>query len=603
MVILGISWGVTSTAALMVDGRIVACVSEERFNRIKNYDGYPARAIEECLRLAGLSARDVDHVAWAGTLGLDPDYFLTHRYCRFSVADFIREQEGYWQPRLYRGEDPRFLDLFPEKIDLDQFPGRDLLKPIRDEKSADRRYEMFLELRDRLPELHLGIPKEKNVFLNHHSCHAAYATNAMARGGGPLLVFTVDGSGDGENATVWVAEGQSTRKLFGTDQFILGRLYRHATLLLGMKMVEHEYKVMGLAPYAKPFHSDGPYQVYAGTMQVQGRDVVFKEKPPDSYFHFKEKLKACRFDGIAGGLQRYLEDQICAWFANWMDHTGIRAVAYSGGVSMNVKANLAVLQRCRPTEFLCPGSGSDESLAIGACYRLAAERGLPTHPLPNLYLGESVDSAEAARAVRKIEPADRYVVQENVASAHLARLLASGKILGRCAGRMEFGARALGNRSVLADARDPRAVRVINDKIKSRDFWMPFAPSILHDRRSDYLVRSDVADYSHMTVGAETTPLARKHLPAALHPADDSARPQLVRPEANPAYHELLSRYQESTGVGGLLNTSLNIHGYPIVRTAEDALDVLAKTDIDGMILADTLVLKKDRNPDPAPAG
>lgn len=593
MVILGIGMGDIGSAAVMVDGEIVASMCEERFNQIKNYDTWPAVAIEECLKQAGVEAKDVDYVAWGGVDDYNPDMFLTHRYCGMSVEDMVREQDEFWYPSIYKGEQPEYLKLFGDRVDLEQFPGPKYLKAIAEEPSYEKRFAMLQDLRMRLPEIQLGITSDKYVHLNHHQCHAAYAYDAVPHDSDRMLVFTMDGFGDGENATVSIIDRDKIEKLYGTAEFTVGRLYRNCTLLLGMKMMEHEFKVMGLAPYSKPYHSDAPYAVYANTLQVDGLDVRFNERPTDSYFYFKDRLKSMRFDGIAGGLQRFLEDRLCDWFNNWMEHTGIRDVGYAGGVAMNVKANMSIMDRCSPNEFIVPGTASDESQAIGACYLLARQKGIATKPLANMFLGTEVTASEGRREADKHAGSGEYDITD-AGDERVAGLLTQGKIIGRCAGRMEFGARALGNRSIMADPRNPGIVRVINDKIKARDFWMPFAPSILDERKEVYIEAHPGANYNYMSLGAETTIAGKEALAAALHPADDTCRPNVVRSDHNPGYHSLISAFERVSGVGGILNTSLNIHGYPIVRTGAEALDVLARTDLDGMVVGETLFMKKE---------
>jgi carbamoyltransferase len=593
MIVLGITVNVGSGAALMVNGRIVAAASEERYNGKKNYEGYPARAIEYVLRAGAVGPSDVDHVAWSDTATMHPDYFLTHRYSTFSVADFIREQEEFWYPRIYGGETPDFLELFRDHIDLHQFPGPKSLAEIAGLPHFDARYAALHRLRARMVEMHLGIPAARTVFLNHHKCHAAYAACAYASAGLPLLVCTIDGSGDGENATVWRRHGNGLEKIAGTDRLVIGRYYRHTTLLLGMRMAEHEFKVMGLAPYARPYHSDLPFQVFRDALSVRDLTIESKESPRDSYFHFKERLKASRFDGIAGGLQRFTEETLVEWIGGWMQKTGLTRVAYSGGVSMNVKANLAILERCAPEALLIPGTGTDDSLAIGACYLFALQHGQAAEPLQNMYLGDDITDADVKAALSKIDR-DRYTICDRTSNAEIARLLAGGKILGRCVGRMEFGARALGNRSLLADPRNHDVVRIINEKIKGRDFWMPFAPTILDRAASRYLSVHPGANYTSMSIAAQSTPEGRTSIPAALHPADFSARPHILERNANPGYYDLIERFGQITGVEALLNTSLNLHGSPIVRTLDDAFHVLRNSAIDGLVAGDSLILRKD---------
>ena len=268
---------------------------------------------------------------------------------------------------------------------------------------------------------------------------------------------------------------------------------------------------------------------------------------------------------------------------------------------MNVKAMMEVAKLDELDEiFVCP-SPSDESLAMGACYVVAHDKCLREgldprqvlHPLKNAYLGPDLDLAETQQLIEELAKGGHYVIRENASPVYIATILAAGKIVGRCAGRSEFGARALGNRSILADPRNIDAVKKINEKIKSRDFWMPFAPSVLEERAADYLINPKHLLAPYMTVAFETTPLAHRDLRAGLHQADLTCRPQLVSRIANPQYHILISEFERLTGVGGLLNTSFNIHGEPIIQSAADALDVLERSGLDALILGEYLIEKK----------
>jgi len=181
----------------------------------------------------------------------------------------------------------------------------------------------------------------------------------------------------------------------------------------------------------------------------------------------------------------------------------------------------------------------------------------------------------------------------------LADLLAGGKVLARCVGRMEFGARALGNRSILCDPSKPENLNLINQKIKFRDFWMPFTPSILQERADDYLINPKKLQASFMTIAFDSTPRARKDIRAAIHPADFTVRPQLVTRKLNPGYYELIKAFESRTGVGALLNTSLNLHGDPIVCNVADAIKTLVESGLDGVILPGVLILRRANNPGP----
>ena len=598
MKILGLSLGELSTAALLIDGTIVACVSEERFSRAKNDESYPRRSIEHCLEAGGIEGHDLDAVA-IGSIKADLWHRLTHYYSRFSIADFTREQHAYWYPTLYGGKRIPWNELYRDRWDLEQYPGRwsELIATLDDSyylSAADeeRVNDFIAETISR----HIGVPKDRVTFVDHHTCHAAYGYYASPLREGRTLVVTLDAFGDGLSATASVAEGGEVRRVkeVGHREFQLARMYRYATLLLGMKPNEHEYKVMGLAPYAKPQLYERPLAVYRGTMYVDGLDFRYHERPTDMYFWFRDRLEGCRFDGIAGGLQRYVEEIVPQWVRNALRETGTDSVVLSGGVAMNVKMmrELAALPEVR--DLFVPPSGSDESLAMGVCYHVCRSRfGLTPEPLRDAYLGPAIRPEEVREVVERARAGGSpYAVRERVGADEVAARLARSRVVARAAGRMEFGARALGNRSILADPRDPRTVHSLNAKIKNRDFWMPFAPVILADRAADYLVNPKGLRAPFMTVAFDTTARGAADLVAATHAADRTARPQVLEERTNPGYARVLRAFEASTGIGGLLNTSFNLHGEPIVASAADAYRVFVMTDIDDLLLEDTLISK-----------
>jgi len=200
---------------------------------------------------------------------------------------------------------------------------------------------------------------------------------------------------------------------------------------------------------------------------------------------------------------------------------------------------------------------------------------------------------ESRKAIDVFVDDPNYIIIDNPDVDMIAGLLVEGKVLGRCVGKMEFGARSLGNRAILTNHSKYENIRIINEKIKFRDFWMPFTPSILAERASDYLINPKDIPAQYMTVAFDSTSLARKDLKAAIHPYDFTVRPQIVTPDVNPEFHALISAFERKTGIGALLNTSLNLHGQPIVCTAKDAVDTLVKSGLDGMIFPGILVLKQ----------
>jgi carbamoyltransferase len=233
---------------------------------------------------------------------------------------------------------------------------------------------------------------------------------------------------------------------------------------------------------------------------------------------------------------------------------------------------------------------------MGVCYHVCRTRfGITPEPLGDAYLGPPIRGAEVRETVDRVRATGKpFTVRDSVRAEEVAERLTRSRVVARAAGRMEFGARALGNRSILADPRDPETVHALNAKIKNRDFWMPFAPAIRAERAADYLVNPKGLRAPYMTVAFDTTRRGAKDLVAATHAADRTARPQIVDERADPRYSAILRAFDAATGVGGVLNTSFNLHGEPIVATAADAYRVFELTDIDDLLLEDTLISKDE---------
>ena len=600
MNILGIIWAHCSTSALMVDGEVVAAASEERFSRIKNDERYPKQAIEAILESAGISPAQLDAVVFAAEDN-DLEYVLTRKYSKFSAEDNIREQRDYWYPRIYQGKDVKYLNVFSDKIDTEQF-GWDWGRVVEFLRNGNRDglKEFSQQVFQNVVSKHLGIPDHKVHFVQHHRAHGHYAYYASPIPKDKVLILTADAWGDGANATVSLAKGGKIELLNTSANFQLARLYRYMTLLLGMKPDEHEYKVMGLAGYANPRYYEAPYQAFKETQYVAGLGFEYNLKPQDLYTYFRERMEGYRFDAIAGALQAYTEDILVQWARNAVAATGAGRVVFAGGVGMNVKAIMNIAKLPEITDlFVCP-SPSDESTAIGAAYvfmhdHLTAEGKDPAKilkPMHHAYLGLGFSSSDTQSAVARFEGDPRFRISGSVDLPYLAECLDQGKLIGRCAGPAEFGARALGNRSILADPRQLSAVKRINQSVKSRDFWMPFAPTILEQRADDYLAERKGLDAPYMTMAFETTPLARRELIAGLHQGDMTCRPQVLRRDQNPSYFALINEFQNLTGVGGVLNTSFNFHGEPIIQSPADACRVFSDSDLDLLIL-ENLVIEK----------
>ncbi len=594
-IILGIHDAHDASAAIMVGGKIMAAAQEERFSRLKGDYGYPTKAIEYCLQEIGIQGSDIDEVVLASH-SWNPVLTKIKRNANFSVSDWVKEQESYWMPTLLEGKQVNYYDLFKDRDDFKYdktYPMDHLMDGYMDKLELDEMANIRIESIAH----YLSVPREKIRTITHEECHAYYSYwGAPDRD--EKLCLTAEGIGDYSNGTVSRMSTKGRVELAATRENHIGHIYQYITLLLGMKPNQHEYKVMGLAPYASDYEIEKAYDVLSKVLKVDGLNVKFDQKPSDLYFHFRDQLNGCRFDGIAGAVQRMTEELLKELVLNGVKETGLTSVIFSGGVAQNIKAmkSLSELERVDSLRVL-PAAG-DTSLPIGACYyaawELVAKEEMQEEdiaPLDHVYLGNEIEELEVNEVCKKALESG-FIVREAVTPHEIARLLGEGLVLGRCAGRMEFGLRSLGNRSILADPRRWDTVAKINDVIKFRDFWMPFTPSILEDRAKDYLVNPKGIPSPYMTHAFDSTPQARMDLSAAMHPADKTLRPQEVTKKSNDAYYEIISAFEKETGVGALLNTSFNLHGEPIVADAKDAYSTFCRSDLDALLINESLIMR-----------
>ncbi len=568
--ILGVHDGHNASAALLRDGRIEMALQEERLTRVKNQGDAPAGAVRAALGRIPEAARGLPAVALNG-------HYMNYRQ---------------WPRETILQDYTRCSSL------------GSCLKQSLKNSGLDRWYQAR-KAAERAGHLDaIGLSRERLTPVEHHRAHAAaayYASPWQNRNGGQaVLVFTCDGSGDRLAATVSVGErGRLTRLAEVSEHDSIGRLYSLVTRWLGMLPLEHEYKVMGLAPYAA--NSPGAAQI------GQGLEALFeftkdglawrrKKNVPSMYAAYRflaARLEGQRFDQVAAGAQRFLEAMLTRWIAGAVRETGIARIACSGGVFMNVKANLAILELPEvESMFVFPSCG-DESNSIGAAYWEAARRGESIEPLGGIYYGEAVTDQEAEQELGAASGAGklRFFWTADI-EKKVACELARGRIVARAKGAAEFGARALGNRSILARADSLAAVRTINQAVKNRDFWMPFAPALLAGRSERYYAKPKPADSPYMMFAFRTRPESRAALAGAEHPADGTTRPQEVRPEHNPDFYRLLEEYEARTGEAAVLNTSFNLHGRPIVYRARDAVDVFVRSGLEYMALGNWWVEK-----------
>ncbi|MBU6150422.1 MAG: hypothetical protein KGR25_03170 [Chloroflexi bacterium] len=581
---LGIYAGHNASAAIIVDGTVAAAASEERFTGAKNYMGYPREAISYCLAAANTRMSDMGTVAIPHLVGSPrlQDAATQKGQSSRRLAALHEAASGlraYLGPHQYRSAALRRLS--------------DVLY-----SGASRTFGRYANAHFRQEVAsNLGISPERVRSYDHHQSHAAaYFASPFNRE--PALVMVLDGEGDNFSASVFIADGGHLQVIARSPRRAsLGMFYAFVTVFLGMKANEHEYKVMGLAPYAKDEDVERVLAKLRGIVYPDSSNpLVFKSKfnTWDTLHFLDDQFQRTRFDHLAGAAQRLVEELVVDWVNEAVARTGIRTVVLAGGVFMNVKVNKLLMESPSIERLWAMPSASDESSPIGAAYLASRELGVrDIAPITNVYWGPSFSSSEVENALKETGAFGRYVVtrHEDI-NAEVARLLAAGGIVARFRGRMEFGARALGNRSILAHPGNPDIIRVINEQVKNRDFWMPFAPSILAEWVDRYVAGTVKTPSPHMMIGFESTALARTHLRAALHPYDLTMRPQMVTREDAPDYHDLLSKFATLTGTGGVLNTSFNIHGKPIVMSPRDALTAFANCGLTVMALEDYLVKK-----------
>ena len=578
MNILGVHYAHNATVCLMQNGRLVFCQSEERFNRIKNCVTFPSLTLEYIYRNL-VSPEEIDHAILfeskdgtyrvlkkGGFKPIDGGYYLN--------PDSLR---GKWNESIYQTTLGR---AFKQKKD-----------ELRHEVRGYRRKMMAWASQE------LRLPPDKVQCVDHHLAHAHSAVPNI-QNWEQALIFTLDASGDGHCATVNLFTNGEMQVLNSTsDKHSLGFYYTQTTCLLGMKGSEHEFKVMGLAPYAKS-------QYYQTILEALRRMIRINEGGDWESSHSSKPLlreldkiyRFQRFDNVAGAIQELTEELTCQWVQYWIRKTGCRNIALAGGVFMNVKACQRIAAMDSIDKIFVVPSAGDETTAVGAAVwaHLKYSRSQPLEPIRDLYLGIEYGDSEIESALKNAGVSSRYdVSQPGNINLTIAKLLAENKIVARCSGRMEFGARALGNRSILANPSDFANLNTINEAIKCRDFWMPFTPSILEEEMPRYIQNHNRIFAPYMCITFDSTQEARRDLKAALHPKDFTVRPQCVIKDWNPDYHEIISEFKKLTGIGGVLNTSFNLHGEPNVCSPADAIYTLDNSGLNYLAMGRYLLSKR----------
>ena len=568
--VLGIHYFIHDAgAALVQNGKVLASINEEKIRNVKHCGGYPTKSIGEVFKIAKLDPSEVDAVAIVGIMG-EKILPLTEMFPNY------RSLFSYFSLLTGHKKGIELLTSYLQRIKK--------IDAIKNELTK------------------LGIPLNEIIFVEHHAAHAAAACYLSPWDlDEEVMVLTLDGQGDGISSTVNIGHKGEIRRVENSETSYYNSLaqsfYSQITAHLGMDWGFDAYKVMGLAPYGKPELSiDRIKQI----IDIDKTNPLKFRNKIDAYMRamqpkLRDLLKNDRFDNIAAATQSWFETLITKWVSNAVEKTGIRKIACAGGSFLNVKSKRKILSLDDVDDvFFCPAA-SDEGLAVGAAlkgyFEIALRDGIKPvkEHLKSNYFGSSFTNDQIKDALKNHDMLDKAQYVDDIDDEVGELLATSDMVVARFSGRLEWGPRALGNRSILANPSDPRIVRKINNAIKMRDFWMPFGPSILSTRIDDYLV--DPINSPYMMLAFDTTE-KRDDISAALHPYDFTSRPQTVTPEYNSGYEKVLKSFESKTGIGGVLNTSFNIHGYPIVWDPERALDTLNNSSLDALAIGNYLVRK-----------
>ncbi len=598
MRILGISaYYHDSAAALLVDGRPVAAAQEERFTRIKHDPAFPEHAVRYCLEEAGIGLDDVDHVV----------------FFEKPLLKFERLLETYlgMAPRGYRS----FKIALPLWLKEKLFQKGGLVKALKPFSVSGKGIEAKL------------------LFAEHHQSHAASAFYPSPFD--EAIVLTMDGVGEWATASVAIGRGSKLETIKEIQwPHSLGLLYSAFTYYTGFRVNSGEYKVMGLAPYGEPkyldlilnnlmdlkedgsFWLDQSYFNYATglTMTSKKFDALFGAPPrkPETPLGQREM-------DLAASVQAATEEVMLRMTRSLARETGIRNLCMAGGVALNCVANGKILRDGAFDQVWIQPAAGDAGGALGAAYAAhAIHAGQPRarsgalDEMAGSYIGPSY--AQPDIEARLTAAGARFTVHDDAGMiAATVDALEAGHAIGWFQGRMEFGPRALGARSILGDPRNPEMQRNLNLKIKYRESFRPFAPSVLAedvadyfelDRPSPYMLL--VADVQHSRrramseaedalFGIEKLNVPRSDIPAVTH-VDYSARVQTVHRETNPAYHALISAFKARTGCGVVVNTSFNVRGEPIVGSPEDAFRCFMGCEMETLVVGNCVLAKSDQD-------
>ena len=569
MNILGLSFFYhDSAAALVQDGRLVAAAEEERFSRLKHDSGFPELAIDFVCRMGGISKSDVDYFVF-----YEKPFVKFERMLLTAMATF-----------------PRSSAVFRE--------------------SMQRWISDKLWIKSMMSK-RLGVPSSKLLFCDHHMSHAAcsYFTSPFDE----AAILTVDGAGEWSTATMGVGRGNKieiTKELRFPHS--LGLLYSAFTAYCGFEINEGEYKLMGMHPYGKPVHCDKIYELIEvaedGSLWHDmkyfayhySRDTTLAEafgkhfgRPPRDP-KLQDKSLDPYYCDMAASIQKVTEEVLMKMITSLQKETGMSKVCLAGGVALNSVANFKLL-RDGPFDdvYIHPAPGDDGG-AVGAAY-WAYNHVLdqPRGPaLDHAYLGSEYTDAEIEAFLTKNDIEFEKIEDDEEFFSFVAQTLADGNVAGWMRGRFEWGPRALGSRSIIADPRSPEMKEKLNSKIKFREAFRPFAPSVLEERADEFFEFPDAARHypgRFMLYVAPVREEKRSVLPAITH-EDGSGRLQTVYKDTNPGYHRMIERFGEITGVPVVMNTSFNLKGEPIVEHPSHAFNTFSLSGMDFLFMNNYVV-------------
>lgn len=575
MKILGIADHVNSGAAVIIDGKVVAAVNEERLVRKKMVFGVPRKSIAMVLELAGIKPSEVDRVAIATING-------------HLINDYI-EFKGWFQ--LDRGLIKQLFFMAGSK--LSKYRSRmpfleDLYYSLREPVFSHRRRSLKKILQE---EFDIRCPVE---FIDHHFAHAC--STYFSSGFDDALVVTMDGGGDGVSAQVYEVSSGTLTKLHEVSSFnSLGNYYAYVTHICGFQAGKHEGKVTGLAAYGEPLYQGILNQLITyedGTVVNKGN--LFYESALSGI----SKLLPDNWDrkDLSASIQCHSEDLVKKFVGYWRERTEKKDLALAGGLFANVKINQRVHELKGVEQvFVHPGM-TDEGLPVGAAlalnYQLAENRNaLPKRCFDHVYLGPSYTDREIEKALQEAGVSFKRSVQ---IEEDIAELLAQGYVVARFNGRMEYGPRALGNRSILYKPSDPSVNDWLNKCLKRTEF-MPFAPSSIVEESGKLFERVDGAEDTarFMTITFDCTPWMKKECAGVVH-IDGTARPQTVSEKDNPSYYKIIQAYYKKTGIPCIVNTSFNIHEEPIVCSPQDAIRAFKIGHLDILAVGPFIVVNQE---------